>query len=84
MALLLEQTLYNADVVRYHRIAEYRFNGSNCVAVLHSFRTLDDRVMPSLPVVIREFNFIYTGGDYAAQAYAAIKALPEWANAQDV
>lgn len=88
MALFLEQTLYNADVVRYHRIGEYKVDVGNPVAlaVLESYRTVEQRLLPVAPVIKREYPFEHNG-DYEAMpglAYAAIKALPEWAGATDV
>jgi len=86
MALELEQTLYNADVVRYHRIGSLEVNGSMVIATLDSFRNFDHRAMPVAPVIARKFPFVYTGepGGAIAAAYSAIKALPEWAGATDV
>lgn len=88
MALFLEQTLYNGDIVRYHRIAEYQVNLSSHIAccVLHSYRTQEHRALPVAPIVKREFPFTRSDSleNLSAEAYAAIKALPEWAAAQDV
>jgi hypothetical protein len=87
MALILEQTLVNADIVRYHRICKYQLNqpGAPAVAVLESFRTADQRALPITPVIKRDYDFIWSGSGetLAAEAYAAIKALPEWALAVD-
>lgn len=86
MALELEQTLYNADVVRYHRVGSLEINGTMVTATLDSFRNLDHRALPVAPVTSRKFPFSYTGspdGTIAA-AYAAIKSLPEWSGAIDV
>lgn len=86
MALELEQTLYNADVVRYHRVGEIEINGGMVVATLDSFRNFDHRAMPVAPVISRDYPFSYSGppeGTLAA-AYEAIKKLPEWAGAADV
>ena len=86
MALQLEQTLYNADVVRYHRVGSLEVNGSMVTATLDSFRNFDHRAMPVAPVISRKFPFSYTGepGGAIAAAYVAIKQLPEWAGATDV
>ena len=86
MALNLEQTLYNADVVRYHRVSSLDVNGSMVTATLDSFRNFDHRALPVAPVISRKFPFSYTGepGGAIAAAYAAIKALPEWSGATDV
>lgn len=86
MALELEQTLYNADVVRYHRVGSIDINGTTVTATLDSFRNFDHRALPVAPVISRKFSFLYSGdaaGTIAA-AYAAIKALPEWQAAADV
>lgn len=86
MALELEQTLYNADVVRYHRISGLEVNGNIVIAVLDSFRNFNHRAMPIAPLVTRKFPFTYSGDttDIFAAGYAAIKALPEWNGAADV
>ena len=86
MALELEQTLYNADVVRYHRVGELEINGSLAVAVLESFRNREHRELPVAPVIKRKYDFAFSGDPATvfAEAYAAIKALPEWAGAADV
>lgn len=86
MALELEQTLYNADVVRYHRVGTLEVNGSTVTATLDSFRNYDHRAMPVAPVISRKFPFSYDGepSGAIASAYAAIKQLPEWAGATDV
>lgn len=86
MALELEQTLYNADVVRYHRVGSLDVNGAMVVATLDSFRNFDHRAMPVAPVISRKFPFSYSGGPEGAiaAAYTAIKKLPEWAEAIDV
>jgi hypothetical protein len=87
MALILEQSLINSDIVRYHRIGKYRLNaaGTSAVAVLESFRTAEQRALPINPVTKRDYDFIWSGNGetLAAEAYAAIKALPEWAAAMD-
>lgn len=88
MALVLEQALYNGDIVRYHRIAEYQVDLNRHVAhcILHSFRTQEERALHVAPVVQRTFPF--TRGDnlenLPAEAYATIKALPEWVSAVDI
>lgn len=87
MALELEQTLYNADVVRYHRVGSLDVNGAMVVANLDSFRNFEHRaMMPVAPVISRKFPFSYSGGPEGAiaAAYTAIKKLPEWAKAIDV
>ena len=86
MALQLEQTLYNADVVRYHRISGLEINGNQVTAILDSFRNQDHRALPVAPVITRKFPFVYSGNTETvfAEAYASIKKLPEWANAVDV
>lgn len=87
MALFLEQTLYNGDIVRYHRIAEYQVDLSSRLArcVLYSYRTQEHRALPVAPIVKREFPFMRGDNleNLPAEAYAAIKALPEWARAKD-
>ena len=86
MAIQLEQILYNADVVRYHRISGIEVNGHIVTAVLDSFRSFDQRELPIAPVITRKFPFTYSGdpsGIFSA-GYLAIKALPEWSEAIDV
>lgn len=86
MALELEQTLHNADVVRYHRIGELEVVGNLAVAILESFRNRQHRELPVAPVIKRKFDFVFSGNPETAflEAYAAIKVLPEWAAAEDV
>lgn len=86
MALELEQTLYNADVVRYHRVGSIDINGTAVTATLDSFRNFDHRALPVAPVISRKFSFLYTGGPEGTigAAYVAIKSLPEWSDATDV
>lgn len=85
MALLLEQTLYNADVVRYHRVSGLEVDGNMVTAILDSYRNFDQRAMPIAPVVSRKFPFMYTNQAVPVfeAAYQAIKSLPEWGNATD-
>lgn len=86
MALELEQTLYNADVVRYHRISGLEINGNVVTAILESFRNFDHRVLPIAPVITRKFPFTFSGdtSEIFSAGYLAIKALPEWGAAEDV
>ena len=86
MALELEQTLYNADVVRYHRVGSIDINGTMVTATLDSFRNFDHRALPVAPVISRKFSFLYTGEPEGTigSAYVAIKSLPEWSGAIDV
>lgn len=85
MAILLNQTLYNLDVIRYHRIAEIKMDMTSDVAtaVLVSFRTEEQRALLVAPVLKREFAFIRSGNPETMlyEAYQAILALPEWAGA---
>lgn len=87
MALILEKTLYNGDVVRYHRITAFTLDpvGRLATAKLGSFRNRQHRELPVAPVNSLEFTFPWSGdsGTLAAEAYAYIKSLPEWANAED-
>lgn len=85
MALLLEQTLHNADVVRYHRISAYEMSGTTIVVTLDSFRTREQRAMPIAPVISRKYPFVYSDSTIPISdaAYSAIKALPEWKDSVD-
>ena len=86
MALLLEQTLYNMDVVRYHRISALEIGNGVVTATLDSFRNFDHRALPVSPLISRKFPFAYSGSPEGtiAAAYQAIKSLTEWSAAQDV
>ena len=88
MALILEQVLVTSDIVRYHRIGKYYTSGAGepAKATLESFRTQEQRGLPIQPVTKRDYDFIWSGNSetLAAEAYEAIKALPEWAAAVDV
>ena len=83
MALFIEQTLYNNTVVRYHRISEYRINLSTFDSVVVLDSSPEEL---QAPTISREFAFVRSGNPETmpAEAYAAIKALPEWAGAIDV
>ena len=87
MALLLEKTLYNGDVTRYHRITEYSIDSiTNIVtAKLSSFRNKLHRGLPTAPVSSIDFTFLWSGNSdtLANEAYAYIKSLPEWSLATD-
>lgn len=85
MALQLEQTLYNLDVVRYHRISAIEVNGNVVTATLDSFRSFEHRAMPVAPLISRKYPFTFVGSpsDTIAVAYGAIKQLPEWSSAID-
>lgn len=86
MALLLEQTLYNRDIVRYHRISSIDVNGNVVTATLDSFRNVDHRALPVAPLISRKFPFVYSDTDMGvfAAAYQAIKQLPEWSDSVDI
>jgi hypothetical protein len=90
MALLLEKTLYNSDVIRYHRIGRVEFRDNGIISVtLESFRNYEDRVISNVP--LNSIQFVFQGtGNYTdtnqaiADGYEYIKSLPEWAGATDV
>jgi hypothetical protein len=90
MSLFLEKTLYNGDVVRYHRIGKVEFRANNVIAVtLDSYRNYEERQIANLPVNSMEFTFQGTGGytntnQAITEGYNYIKSLPEWAEALDV
>ena len=88
MALLLEKTLYNADVVRYHRITSFTLDPVGCLATakLGSFRNRQHRELPVVPATTMDFTFSWSGSSetLAEEAYAYIKSLPEWVDAVDV
>ncbi len=87
MALLIEKTLYNSDVVRYHRITLFTLSpGTNtATAQLGSFRDRQHREMPVPPINTMEFSFRWSGNAETLdqEAYSYIKSLPEWSQAQD-
>lgn len=87
MALTCEKTLYNGDVVRYHRFAEFSLDSALGLAsaTLHSFRNLEHRAIPVLPLNAQVFSFAWSGNSatLAEEAYNYVKTLPEWADATD-
>lgn len=86
MALELSKTLYNDQIVSYHRIAEYRFVSERLViAKLESYRSRQHREFSFIPVIACDIDFPWSGstGTLAAEAYTYIKTLPEWAGAAD-
>lgn len=88
MALLLEKTLYNSDIVRYHRITAFTLDpvGRLATIKLSSFRNRQHRELPVVPVNTMEFTFPWSGSaeSLATEAYAYIKSLPEWAGVEDI
>lgn len=85
MALLKSELIYNGKTVSYHRVVHLEIDLATgaCAAVLHSWPSRQDRERLQPPDLNRRFNFIHTGPDLLADAYAAIKALPYWADAED-
>ena len=84
MALSLEKTLYNGDVVRYWRVTEIKFTGSVVTVVLYGYRDARHRALPVNPVTKQTYSFQGVNPSQAlTEAYNYIKTLPEWANAQD-
>lgn len=88
MALLVEKTLYNGDVVRYHRIVSFTVDpvGRLATAKLGSFRDLDHRALPVAPTNTMDFTFAWSGdtATLSSEAYRFIKSQPEWRGANDV
>lgn len=88
MALLIEKTIYNGDVVRYHRISTFTLDHEKRLATvrLASFRNRSHRELPVVPVITTDFDFAWSGSTetLAEEAYAYIKSLPEWSEAVDV
>lgn len=88
MALLIEKTLYNSDVVRYHRITSFTVDplAGLATAKLGSFRNREHRELPVPPLNSMDFTFSWSGSSetLTQEAYAYIKELPEWSSAQDV
>lgn len=85
MALLLTQTLYNQDVVRYHHFTHFRLSDGIASGTLSSFRSREHRALPVDAVLRRTFDFVWDGDmeTLRAQGYAYVKTLPEWAGAED-
>lgn len=87
MALLIEKTLYNSDVVRYHRITSFTLDPAARLATakLGSFRNREHRELPVAAINSIEFTFSWSGRTdaLAQEAYAHIKSLPEWSQAED-
>lgn len=87
MALLIEKTLYNSDVVRYHRITSFTLDPAARLATakLGSFRNRAHRELPAVAVSSMDFTFNWSGSTetLAQEAYAYIKSLPEWSQAED-
>ena len=92
MALYLEKTLYNLDVVRYHRIGKVYLKENNVItATLESFRNYEDRLISNVPLNSMDFTFqglgpsnYPTGQSIIQEGYNYIKSLPEWEEALDV
>lgn len=88
MALFLEKTIYNGDVVRYHRIVSFTVDPVGRIATvkLGSFRDLDHRSLPVPPTNTLDFTFQWSGdtNTLSSEAYTFIKSQPEWRKAADV
>lgn len=86
VALQKSETIYNNKIVLYHRVVHLEVDMATgaCTAVLHSWPSRQDREFLRPPDLNRRFNFVHTGTDLLADAYAAIKSLPYWADAEDV
>lgn len=87
MALFIEKTLYNGDVVRYHRITSFTVDPEGRLATvkLSSFRNKEHRGLPVAPVNHLEFAFQWSGNteSLSQEAYDYIKSLPEWSASGD-
>lgn len=86
MALLKPELIYNGTTVSFHHIDRVRVDlvTGAAQAVLHSWPTQAARQPGIRPSLVRTYNFAPVSSDYLADAYAAIKALPYWADAEDV
>lgn len=86
MALQKSEIIYNGKTVTYHRVVHLEVDLATgaCAAVLHSWPSRQDREFLRPADLIRRFNFTHAGSDLLADAYAAIKSLPYWADAEDV
>ena len=87
MALYLEQTLMNGDVVRYHHISTYTYKPFGAItATLDSYRDNKHRGFSFIPVVRKEIEFPHSGdtSKLAEEAYSYIMKLPEWAGSVKV
>lgn len=88
MALFLEKTIYNGDVVRYHRIVSFTVDpiGRLATVKLGGFRDLGHRSLPVPPTNTMDFTFQWSGNTstLSSEAYTFIKGQPEWCKAADV
>ncbi|WP_059004746.1 hypothetical protein [Bittarella massiliensis (ex Durand et al. 2017)] len=93
MALAKQITYDNGTTASYHRIdgalAHYHpDNGATVTATLYSYLTEDTRVANAgAPVsatnITAELTETQVNGNLRKTMYAKIKALPEWADAED-
>lgn len=93
MALAKQITYDNGTTASYHRIdgalAHYHpDNGATVTATLYSYLTEDTRVANAgAPVsatnITAELTETQVNGNLRKTMYAKIKAMPEWADAED-
>lgn len=93
MALAKQITYDNGTTASYHRIdgalAHYHpDNGATVTATLYSYLTEDTRVANAgAPVsatnITAELTETQANGNLRKTMYAKIKAMPEWADAED-
>lgn len=88
MALLLEKTLYNGVVTRYHKISGYTLDPElgMATAQLESYTDLNHRAIPTISLASEAVSFSWSGdtATLASEAYEHIKTLPGWSGALDV
>lgn len=85
MALILTEELADGRVLTYHRVAEFVFTSAPPIVrfTLESFPSEEDRADPTVQPYRREYDFPFlTTGDPRTEAYRALLASPEWADAE--
>lgn len=85
MALLKLETIYNGTTVAFHQVDQVRVDLATGAAQadLHSWPSAAARRPGTPPSLVRTYNFTPVSDNFLQDAYAAIKALPYWADAED-
>lgn len=84
MAIRIEQSLADGRKVNYHRIVEAVMDMTTGYGhfVLWSWAEKAHRL--GAPMLRRTFGFAQQSGSIYADAYAALKSIPEFSQAEDV